>query len=253
MRWDNRRALSALSPSKLAPNLLIGARVKIADNVEIGANVVLYDDVILKEGVQLDDGAVLGRLALRNRGSRTPPAIGGPTILEEGAIVAPYALVSAGVRMGPHSFLGDHAHLREGALLGADVVVGAGCGIGRNVEIGDRTRMQNHCVVGPNIVIEPNCFFGPGAQVLTGRTMSAPERVAPPVLRRGCQIGAGVQILPGVEIGEEAIVGAGSVVAEDVPAGAAVRGVPARLASGSSKSPLDLGPVSEGVVTPADG
>jgi len=223
------QALSTLSPSELAPNLLVGVGVKIADGVEIGANVVLHDDVTVGERVQLEHGAVLGSLARRSRRSRTPPPVGGPTVVEAGAIVCLYAEVSAGARMGPHSFLGDHAHLREGVRLGADVTVGAGCGIGQNVEIGDRTRMQNHVIVGPGIVIEPDCFLGPGAQVLTGRTMSTPARVAAPILRRGCQIGAGAQILPGVEVGEEAIIGAGSVVAENVPPGTVVRGVPARL------------------------
>jgi acetyltransferase-like isoleucine patch superfamily enzyme len=58
--------------------------------------------------------------------------------------------------------------------------------------------------------------------------MGALERLEPPVLRSGCQIGAGARILPGVEIGEGAVVGAGAVVIGDVPASARVMGVPAR-------------------------
>jgi UDP-2-acetamido-3-amino-2,3-dideoxy-glucuronate N-acetyltransferase len=77
-------------------------------------------------------------------------------------------------------------------------------------------------------VIEEDCFLGPGVNVLTGRTMGSPPRASRPVLRRGCQIGAGAKILPGVEIGEEAVVGAGAVVLGDVAPGARVRGVPAR-------------------------
>jgi acetyltransferase-like isoleucine patch superfamily enzyme len=117
--------------------------------------------------------------------------------------------------------------------------------VGRNVEIGDRTRIQNHSVVGPGTMIESDCFLGPGVQVLTGRKMTEAERAAPPMLRRGCQIGAGAKILPGVEIGEEAVVGAGAVVTADVPAAAVVRGIPARLApsSGDGRAPdlSDLG------------
>jgi len=222
--------LPPLSPSDLAPNLLIGTRVRIAEDVEIGPNVVLYDDIALDSGVQLDVGAVVGRPARRSRGSRTPDAPHGQTVLETGAIVSPYALVSANVRMGPHSFLGDYSHLREGVRLGADVVVGASGGIGRHVQVGDRTRMQNGCLVGPNSVVEEDCFLGPRVQLLTGRTMGNARRDTPTRLRRGCQIGGGVTILPGLEIGEEAVVGAGAVVVRDVPAGAQVRGVPARLA-----------------------
>jgi UDP-2-acetamido-3-amino-2,3-dideoxy-glucuronate N-acetyltransferase len=226
-----------LNPSDLGPNLLVGARVRIADDVEIGANVVLHDDVVLGEGVQLDHGAVLGRPPRRSRGSRTPDADGGPTILEEGAIVSPYALVSAGVRMGPHSFLGDHAHLREGVRLGADTMVGSACGIGRNVEIGDRARLQNRCIVGPGSQIEVDCFLAPGVHVLTGRTMGSAPRGAAPRLRRGCQIGAGVTILPGIEIGEGAVVGAGAVVTADVPPETVVRGIPARATPATAGVP----------------
>ena len=69
--------------------------------------------------------------------------------------------------------------------------------VGRDVVIGDRTRLQNHCVVGRETVIEEDCFLGPGVTLLTGRTMSDSERKPPPILRRGCQIGAGAMIMPG--------------------------------------------------------
>jgi acetyltransferase-like isoleucine patch superfamily enzyme len=220
--------LAVLNPSNLAPNLLIGARLQIDDEVEIGPNVVLYDDITLEKGVQLDIGAVVGRPARRNRHSSTAEAAGGPTVLEEGAIVSPYGLVSANVWMGPHSFLGDHAHLREGVRLGIDATVGANAGIGRNVRIGDRTRMQNGCLVGPNSVIESDCFLGPRVQMLTGLTMRGTDIGGPSTLRRGCQVGAGVTILPGLEIGEEAVVGAGAVVTTDVAPGSVVVGMPAR-------------------------
>jgi UDP-2-acetamido-3-amino-2,3-dideoxy-glucuronate N-acetyltransferase len=220
--------LAALSPSNLAPNLLVGARLRIDDEVEIGPNVVLYDDITLEKGVQLDVGAVVGRPARRNRHSSTAVAVDGPTVLEEGAIVSPYALVSANVQMGPFSFLGDYSHLREGVRLGIDTTVGANGGLGRNVRVGDRTRMQNGCVVGPNSVIESDCFLGPRVQLLTGLTMRGTDIGGPSTLRRGCQIGAGVTILPGLEVGEEAVVGAGAVVTTDVAPGSVVVGIPAK-------------------------
>ncbi len=94
--------------------------------------------------------------------------------------------------------------------------------------------MQSHCGIGPGVVIEADAFLGPAVRILTGRTMSERPR-ATPILRRGCQIGTGARIMQGVEIGEEAVVGAGAVVTADVPAGATVRGMPARqVPSGST-------------------
>lgn len=200
----------------------------IADDAEIGANVVIYDDVTIGPAALIQHGAVLGRASTYRRGSSEPPPVPGETVIGEGAIVGNYVLVSAGARLAPHAFVGDHAVVREGVSLGSDTMIGCGCGINRNVEIGDRTRVQATVILGRKAVIEEDCFLGPGVHVLTGRTMGMPSRDSPPVLRRGCQIGAGAKILPGVEVGEEAVIGAGAVVIVDVPPGTRVKGVPAR-------------------------
>jgi acetyltransferase-like isoleucine patch superfamily enzyme len=113
--------------------------------------------------------------------------------------------------------------------------------MGRDVVIGDRTRMQNLCVVGRGTVIEGDCFLGPGVHLLSGRTMSESERKRPPVLRRGCQIGSGTIVMAGIEIGEEAVIGAGAVVTADVAPGTTVRGVPARAAAAALAEVAQLG------------
>ena len=81
------------------------------------------------------------------------------------------------------------------------------------------------------IVIEDDVFVGPGVittnddEMRRGRVSSELE---PPVLRRGCKIGGGAILTPGVEIGEEAFVAAGAVVTRDVPRRTLVAGVPAK-------------------------
>lgn len=200
----------------------------LANDVEIGANVVIHDGVDVEAGALLDHGVVLGRIARRTRGSHTQPAeVRGPTVVGVGAVVCPYAVVEAGVWIGSEAFVGDHAVIRTGATLGAGAAVGAFCVLSSEVKLGERVRMQSHCGIGPGVVIEDDAFLGPAVRILTGRTMSHRPR-ATPILRRGCQIGAGARIMQGVEIGEEAVVGAGAVVTADVPAGDTVRGMPAR-------------------------
>ncbi len=84
------------------------------------------------------------------------------------------------------------------------------------------------------ITIEDGVFIGPGAKILTEHHPEAPALrhrllTKPVVIRRNAWIGAGASILPGVTVGEHAIVGAGAVVTKDVPARTIVAGVPARI------------------------
>jgi acetyltransferase-like isoleucine patch superfamily enzyme len=220
--------LSSLLRSDRAPNLLLGADVVIADDVEIGPNVVIHDGVTVESGARLEHGVVVGRVPVLGRRTRTPPSPAAPTLIETGAIVCPYAVIDAGASVGSCSFLGDRVSLRAGVRIGVDASIGGATFVGRNVEVGERARTQNHCVIGPGTLVEADAFLGPGVQVITGPPMVGTEHRPPPVLRRASQIGAGALIMPGVEVGEEAVVGAGAVVLADIPGGTVVAGVPAR-------------------------
>jgi UDP-2-acetamido-3-amino-2,3-dideoxy-glucuronate N-acetyltransferase len=80
-------------------------------------------------------------------------------------------------------------------------------------------------------VVEDDVFIGPGATLTNDNTMARHAKGEPPdapTLRRACRVGGGAVICPGVEIGEEAFVGAGAVVTLDVPPRAVVVGAPAR-------------------------
>ena len=84
------------------------------------------------------------------------------------------------------------------------------------------------------ITIEDGVFIGPGAKILTEGHPEEPElrntlHTEPVVIRRNAWIGAGAMILPGITIGENAIVAAGSVVTKDVPNNTVVAGVPAKV------------------------
>lgn len=220
--------MASLNQSDLAPNLLLGERVKLGSGVEIGANVIVHDDVSVGDGVRIDHGAVLGRLARINRGSKSPQPAPAPTKIGSDSVICAYAIVEAGAQLGVHTLIGDHAAIRAGATIGADVAVGFVSMVKHGAELHDRVRVQSHCVVGSGVVVEQDAFLATGVVILTGRIMSTTARRPPPRLRRGCQIGAGVTVLPGIEIGEEAVVGAGAVVTADVPPGVVVKGTPAR-------------------------
>jgi acetyltransferase-like isoleucine patch superfamily enzyme len=101
-----------------------------------------------------------------------------------------------------------------------------------DVRIGARVRMQTGAYVTAWSVVEDDVFVAPGVFLTNDPTAGRRgdgQELRGAVLRRGCRIGGGAVLLPGVEVGEEAFVGAGAVVTRDVEPRTVVVGVPARV------------------------
>jgi UDP-2-acetamido-3-amino-2,3-dideoxy-glucuronate N-acetyltransferase len=223
--------VSELQPSELAPGLLLGEGVELPDDVELGGNVVIYAGTRVGGGCVIQDAAVIGKppkLSPRSTASTEAPP---PASLGDGAAVCAGAVVLAGAELGPGVVVGDQAHVRERARIGAESVVGRGSAVDNDVTIGARVKVQSNCYVTAGSVVEDDVFIGPGATLTNDNTMARHPKGEPPdapTLRRACRVGGGAVICPGVEIGEEAFVGAGAVVTLDVPPRAVVVGAPAR-------------------------
>jgi acetyltransferase-like isoleucine patch superfamily enzyme len=142
------------------------------------------------------------------------------------------AIVFAGARIGAGSIVGDQAYVRERATIGADTVVGRASGVDNDVTIGTRVRIQSQVYLTAYSVIEDDVFIGPCAMTTNDPTIGrhGPDyELRGATLRRACRIGGGAVLLPGVEVGEEALVAAGAVVTSDVATRKVVMGVPARM------------------------
>src|SRR5207245_1496265 len=122
--------------------------------------------------------------------------------------------------------------VRERVTIGDDVVVGRGSLVENDTTIGALTKIQADAYITAYSTLEDNVFIAPCVVTTNdnfmGRTEMRHEQIKGPTIRRGARIGGGAILCPGVEIGEEAFVGAGAVVVKDVPPRTLVVGNPAR-------------------------
>src|SRR5204863_881018 len=138
----------------------------------------------------------------------------------------------AGTRLGSGVIVADQACIRERCELGDDVVVGRGSFVENDTSIGARTKIQAHAYITAYSTLEDDVFIAPCVATTNDNFMGRTERrhalVKGPTIRRGARVGGAAILCPGIEVGEEAFVGAGAVVVRDVPPRAVVVGNPAR-------------------------
>jgi acetyltransferase-like isoleucine patch superfamily enzyme len=199
---------------------------------DVHPTAIVYPGTVLGEGVQVLEYAVVGKqpaLSPRSTASRDPLP---PAELGPGTIVSTGAVVFAGTRVGARVIVGDQACVRERCTVGDDVVVGRGSLVENDTTIGALTKIQAHAYITAYSVLEEKVFIAPCVATTNdnfmGRTERRHELVKGPTIRRGARVGGAAVLCPGVEIGEEAFVGAGAVVVQDVPPRAVVVGNPAR-------------------------
>ena len=130
------------------------------------------------------------------------------------------------VQIGDGSRVGSFSLIHEGCSIGQGVTIGSHSNICKS-SIGNRVSIQTNCHVTVGTVIADDVFVGPGVIFLNDRLNGKPLQ-APRILKRA-RIGGGSVLLPGIVVGEGAIIGAGSVVTKDVPPGEIWKGEPARL------------------------
>lgn len=150
------------------------------------------------------------------------------------------AHLSESVVVGQDTQIWNHAHIRENVKLGSNVVIGTGVYIGPGVVVGDRSKIQNLAQIYEPAYLEEGVFIGP-AVVLTNdkipRAINTDKsqknksdwKPVGVTIRQGASIGAGTVCIAPIEIGEWAIIGAGSVVTKNVPNFALFVGNPARF------------------------
>jgi UDP-2-acetamido-3-amino-2,3-dideoxy-glucuronate N-acetyltransferase len=148
------------------------------------------------------------------------------------AYVHPSAIIDPAASIGEGAKVWHFVHIMAGAHIGRGVVLGHACFVGAGVRVGDGSRIQNHVSLFEGVELEEDVFCGPSAvftNVAHPRAhLRRRDAFCRTLVRRGATIGANATILPGMEIGRYAFVGAGATVTHDVSPHTLVVGVPAR-------------------------
>jgi len=126
-------------------------------------------------------------------------------------------VIEEGVTIGANTKVWWFSRIGGRSVIGRDSMIASLCEIGEDCRIGDRVRIQCGCFVSSGTIIEDDVFLGPHATLLNDKYPMQRTRLKGPVLRKGAVIGGGVTILGELEIGENAVVGAHSLVTKNIP------------------------------------
>ncbi len=147
-----------------------------------------------------------------------------------------YSIVE-GIRVGEGTIIRDHVNLYH-CEIGRNCKIESYVYIEEGVKIGDNVKIKPYCFIPTGVTIEDDVLVGPGVIFTNDKypTVRGSWKLLHTTVRRGASIGARSVILPGIEIGELSLIGAGSVVTHDVPPRSLLYGASARkIASMSSR------------------
>jgi UDP-2-acetamido-3-amino-2,3-dideoxy-glucuronate N-acetyltransferase len=150
-----------------------------------------------------------------------------------------YHCIADDVRLGENVKLANFINL-YGCVIGDNTKIGTFVEVQKNAFIGKNCKIQSHTFICEGVTIEDDVFVGHGVTFINdkfpratsgdgGLQTEADWVVVPTLVKKGASVGSGSTILCNVTIGENAIVGSGSVVTKDVPPGVIVAGNPARF------------------------
>jgi acetyltransferase-like isoleucine patch superfamily enzyme len=189
-------------------------------------NWLIYPNVTLGENTSIGDFVIIGEPAQGKRPGEIPTSIG------YSAKIRSHTVIYAGNIIGDNLQTGHGVLVREENQIGDNVSLGSHSIIEHHINIGDGVRIHSNVFVPEYSLLEDGCWIGPGA-ILTNarypRSKSVKESLQGPIVRSCAKIGAGAVLLPGITVGKDSLVGAGTVVVKDVPDGAVVVGNPGKI------------------------
>lgn len=207
----------------------IGENPKVHHTVRSYGRNSIGDDCMILDGVILGFPTTTELLKLRQVDLNLEHADYEGCTLGNNGIIRSGGVIYANVQIGHDVRTGHGVLIRENTTVGSNVMIGTGTVIDNNCTIGGHVSIQSRVYLCTGTEIADYVFLGPGATFTNDRfPIRTDEGLKPARVLRGASIGANAVILPGVTVGEGALVAAGSVVTKDVPPWHMALGLPAR-------------------------
>lgn len=198
------------------------------------------EEFIIRKGVELGHDHLIEEYCILGVPPRGQKEGDLRTVIGVGAHVRSHTVIYAGNTIGKNFQTGNKVNIRELNEIGDDVSIGTLSVVEHHVKVGDKVRIHTQVFIPEYSVLEDGAWIGPNVVLTNAKYPQSPNAkssLAGPTIKKGAKIGANATILPGVIIGEHALVGAGSVVVSNVPDRAVVVGNPARVIKQISELP----------------
>lgn len=214
----------------IGPFTVIGA-AEIGDECVIHSHVVIGDGVKIGQGVEIFPGAILGKEPKGAGALARTPEFRKFVEIGDNCSIGPHAVIFYDVKIGMNTLLGDGASIREQCEIGSKCILSRYVTVNYNTKIGDRTKIMDSTHITGNAIIGNDVFIS----LLVGTTndnvvrAGYSDHVVGPHIEDGAVIGVGVSMLPGLKVGRNSTVAAGSVLTKSVEEETLVAGVPARF------------------------
>jgi len=154
------------------------------------------------------------------------------TVIGADSLIRSHTVIYAGNKIGSRFQTGHQVTIRENNIIGSDCAIGTYGELAFDIKIGNNVKFHSDCHIYEGTLVEDDVRFNPGVFVLNAKYPYRPgqkTRIEPVVIRRGAIIAARCTLMPGVQIGRCAFIGAGSLVTKSVPDFAVVYGRPAAI------------------------